>query len=157
MVQRMETVSATTLKNHLGVVLARAALGPVAVERHGRVVAWLVPPDGPAVAPRRSRGPAARQGLRRHEEERLVALCASGDFRPSRWRRAGDQRTLAGLATMLASTEGFDRTRLLVLAEQLCPGMTAPEEFGRWLAQAPVQAARFLPMVRDRMKAWEHS
>lgn len=149
----MDSVSATSLKNRLGEALARAALGPVAVERHGRVVAWLVPPESPVVAPRRSRGPAVRHGLRRHEEERLVALCARGDLRPSRWRRAGDSRTLAGLATMLASTEGFDRTRLLVLAEQLCPGMTKPEEFGRWLGQAPVQAARFLPMVRDRMRA----
>lgn len=149
----MDSVSATSLKNRLGEALARAALGPVAVERHGRIVAWLVPPESPAVAPRRGRSSTVRRGLRRHEEERLVALCASGDLRPSRWRRAGDPRTLAGLATMLASTEGFDRTRLLVLAEQICPGMTAPEEFGRWLAQAPVQAARFLPMVRDRMKA----
>ena len=40
----METVSATRLKNRLVEVLRRAALGPVAIERHGRVVAWLVPP-----------------------------------------------------------------------------------------------------------------
>ena len=43
----MDTVNATELKNRLGPVLARAELAPVAIERHGRVVAYLVPARPP--------------------------------------------------------------------------------------------------------------
>lgn len=143
----METVNATHLKNRLGEVLANAALAPVAIERHGRVVAWLVPPPAaktPVAAHRR----APRWG--RHEEARVVELCARGDFRPSRWLRAGDAHTLAGVAAMLASERGFDRRRMLALAERLHPGMSTPGVFGQWLARAPVEAARFLPLLRQR-------
>lgn len=52
---------------------------------------------------------------------------------------------------MLASQPEFDRVRLLSLAERLCPGMTQPEEFSHWLEDAPVKAARLLPMVRAEM------
>ncbi|MBI4192976.1 MAG: type II toxin-antitoxin system Phd/YefM family antitoxin [Betaproteobacteria bacterium] len=148
----MKTVDATQLKNRLGEVLKQAALGPVAVERHGRVVAYLVPPAaGKAHAGKTRTG---RPGPRwnRRNEERVVELCARGDYRPSRWLRAGDPEVLAGVAAMLASQEGFDRTRMLALAEQLRPGMSTPVGFGRWLARSPVQAARFLPMLEARMR-----
>lgn len=145
----MYSVDATTLKNHLGEVLSRARLAPVAILRHGRVVARLTGvPE--ARAPRRTRD-RARSSLSRAEEERLVRLCASRDLRPSRWMRAGDHRLLAGVATMLASQPEFDRLRLLALAETLSPGMTRPEVFARWLEQAPVKAARLLPMVRAEL------
>src|SRR3972149_2332523 len=52
----------------------------------------------------------------RRLEERVIELCARGDYRPSRWLRAGDPRMLAGVAVMLASQESFDRTRMLALA-----------------------------------------
>jgi antitoxin (DNA-binding transcriptional repressor) of toxin-antitoxin stability system len=147
----MRTVDATTLKNRLGEVLARAALEPVAIKRHGRVVAMLVPP--PVT---RNRKPAARAARaprwNRRTEERAVELCARGDFRPSRWLRAGDARTLAGVATMLASESGFDRARMLALAECLWPGMTAPDTFNGWLARTPVHAARFLPLLAARRR-----
>jgi antitoxin (DNA-binding transcriptional repressor) of toxin-antitoxin stability system len=143
----METVNATRLKNRLGEVLARAALAPVAIERHGRVVAWLVPPPGAkAQTGKKRRTPR----WSRRDEERIVDLCTRGDFRPSRWLRAGDPQLLAGVAAMLASQEGFERTRMLVLAERLHPGMSTPGEFGRWLARSPLQAARFLPLLRQR-------
>lgn len=152
----MQTVLATTLKNRLGAVLARAALGPVAIQRHGRVVALLVPP--PAA---KNRKPATLETRpprwNRRVEERVVELCARGDFRPSRWLRAGDAQTLAGVATMLASENGFDRTRMLALAERLHPGMTTPATFNRWLAHTPVQAARFLPQLAARLREAEPS
>lgn len=142
----MYTVNATQLKNRLGPVLARAEFEPVAVVRHGRVVAYLTPArDAAAKAPRRS---ASKSGLDRNGEERLVQLCASGDLRPSRWLRAGDRRLLAGVATVLASQPGEDRVRLLALAERLYPGMSTPEEFARWLAETRVRASRLLPLVR---------
>ena len=142
----MQTVRATDLKNRLGEVLARVAFGPVAIRRHGRVVALLVPP--PAEETRASdRPPAKAPRWNRRAEERVVELCASGDFRPSRWLRAGDAQTLAGIATMLASETEFDRARMLALAERLHPGMSQPAIFARWLARAPVHAARLLPML----------
>lgn len=146
----METVQATHLKNHLGEVLARAALAPVAIERHGRVVAWLVPPPAAKAQSGKKR---AVPRWSRLDEERVVELCARGDYRPSRWSRAGDPQMLAGVATMLASHDGFDRARMLALAERLHPGMSTPAEFGRWLVRSPVQAARFMPLLRQRMRA----
>ena len=147
----MRSVRATDLKNRLGEVLARVPFGPVAIQRHGRVVALLVPP--PAQKNRGSRRPtAAAPRWNRRAEERVVELCAGGDFRPSRWLRAGDAQTLAGVATMLASESGFDRARMLALGERLHPGMSQPAAFGRWLAHAPVQAARLLPMLAARMR-----
>ena len=147
----MDTVKATELKNRLGAVLERAALGRVAIERHGRVVAYLVPvPAAKRASPNRS---ARREpGWSRLDEERVLELCAKGDFRPSRWLRAGDPRQLAGVAVMLASQEEFDRPRMLALAERLHPGMSTPAGFGRWLTKSPIQAARFLPMLRARMR-----
>jgi antitoxin (DNA-binding transcriptional repressor) of toxin-antitoxin stability system len=145
----MDAVNATELKNRLGAILARAELDRVAIKRHGRIVAYLVPARQPAWhGPRRAR----HRGVERHEEERLVRLCASGDLRPSRWMRAGDRRLLAGVATMLASQPGFPRMRLLALAERLHPGMSTPEGFARWLETAPVKAARLMPMVRAEMR-----
>jgi hypothetical protein len=151
----MKSVRATVLKNRLGEVLRQAATAPVAIERHGRVVAYLVPPriveGSPVKVP-------ARPGKRPHSrwtratEERLAALCAGHDLRPSRWRRAGAAADMAGLATMLAAVRGFDRPRLLALAEALHPGMASHQEFKRWLARAPVDPARFVPMVRARME-----
>ena len=141
----MYTVTATELKNRLGPILARAELEPVAVVRHGRVVAYLTPPHpGKAKRPAR-RGEPAR--LSRAQEERLARLAASGDLRPSRWRRAGDPELLAGIAVMLASEYRAPRMRLLALAERLHPGMTDVAHFGRWLAKSPLKPSRFLPMV----------
>ena len=39
----MDAMDATELKANLGEVLARAAVGTLAIRRHGRVVAYLVP------------------------------------------------------------------------------------------------------------------
>ncbi len=146
----MHTVNATHLKNRLGEVLKRAALGPVAIARHGRIVACLVP--AAAMKARVKQSPAARPRWGRRDEERVAELCARGDYHPSRWLRAGDPRVLAGVAAMLASQAGFDRTRMLALAERLHPGISAPAGFSRWLARSPVQAARFLPILKARMR-----
>ena len=146
----MQTINATQLKNRLGEVLEKATLGPVAIERHGVVVAYIVPAAAKNVKEMRASDKPERNTLTwgRREEERVADLCARADFRPSRWLRAGNARTLAGVAAMLASQQGFDRTRMLALAERLYPGMSTLEEFSRWLARAPVQAARLLPMIK---------
>jgi prevent-host-death family protein len=151
----MEIVKATELKNRLGAVLERATIGRVAIERHGRVVAYLVPvsPRPKRATPNRSA--RAEPGWSRRNEERVLDLCAKGDFRPSRWLRAGNPRQLAGVTVMLASLDDFDRTRMLALAERLYPGTSTPDGFSRWLSNSPIQAARFLPMLHARMQ--EHA
>lgn len=173
----MITVQATTLKNRLGEILRQATLAPVAIAKHGRVVAYLLP-AGSCVVPKarivskspgvvsasartvhvvadKERTPHTRRFAKstwsRRDEERAIELCASGDFRPSRWLRAGNPSILAGIAAMLASQEGFDRARMLGLAERLDPGITSPRALNRWLKTSPVHAARFLPMLRARM------
>ena len=147
----METVDATELKTNLGGVLARAAVDKLAIRRHGRIVAYLVPARE-LEAPRKLRGTAPMpESLSRAEEERLLQLAASGDTRPSRWRRAGHPRLLAGVAALLGSLDLGDRERLLALAEQLWPGMSTLEAANQWLRQSPVKADRFVPMLRARL------
>ncbi len=148
----METVNATDLKHRLGSVLDLATLKEVAITRHGRVVAYLVPAKSRERGARRKTSGTAPPGLGRAQEERLLKLCASGDLRPSRWRRAGDPEVLAGVAVMLASTDLFDRRRLLALAESLHPGMTNPEVFAEWLEHAPVKGARLVPLLEAELR-----
>jgi antitoxin (DNA-binding transcriptional repressor) of toxin-antitoxin stability system len=149
----MESVDATELKTSLGAVLARAAVDTLAIRRHGRIVAYLVPArDHGASGKRTARSLAPMpKSLSREEEERLLELAASGDTRPSRWRRAGDPQLLAGVAMLLGSLDIGDRERLLALAEHLWPGMTTLEVANKWLRNSPVQADRFVPMLRVRL------
>lgn len=153
----MEKVTSTYLKNRLGEVLDKAAVERVAIERHGRVVAYLVPAFEAKPGRRSVLGKSCARPFGRAQEERLLRLCASGDLRPSRWRRAGDPQLLAGIAALLASVDLFDRGRLFALAEQLNPGTSSVESFGRWLATSPVRPARFLPMLRERMRQRERA
>jgi hypothetical protein len=132
-------------------VLEQATLGPVAIERHGRIVAYLVPASPPEKRGR-SRSTQPPPTWDRHYEARVIELCAKSDFRPSRWLRAGNPDMLAGVAAMMASVEGFDRTRMLALAERLKPGMSTVEVFGQWLAKTPIRAERFLPLLKTRIR-----
>jgi prevent-host-death family protein len=141
----MQTVPATEVKNRFGAVLEQAMHGAVAIERHGRVVAYLVPARD--YAGRAAEFPAP---FGRAEEERLLELCASGSLEPSLWRRQGPAFFMAGVATMLASARGFPREALLALARELYPGMADTGTFARWLAGSPLRAARFVPMLRKR-------
>ncbi len=151
----MLTFPATTLKNRLGLALKAAAVAPVAITRHGRVIALLVPPrrrQRTKIKPDSSKRPWGR-----NEEQRLIKLVMANDFRPSRWRRAGDPHTLAGIATMLASVSGFDRARMLALAECLNPGISAPAHFSAWLKHTPVHAARLLPQIKMQRSFSHHA
>lgn len=145
----MKTVTATDLKQRLGEVLDLATLQKVAIERHGQVVAYLVPAGrpGPAVrGGRRARGP----GLSRAQESRLVDLFASGDLRPSRWARGGNASVMAGFAAFLASVDEGDRARLFSLAERLHPGSSSAASIQAWLEESGVDPARLLPMLAAR-------
>ena len=90
--------------------------------------------------------------LNRAYEARLLDLCASGDLDLGLWRRLGPPFFVAGIAVMLASRSGFDRLRLLALAETLHPGSSQPEVFALWLKRSPLRPARFLPLLAARAK-----
>lgn len=152
-IQLVETVTATQLKRRLGELLDRACLQKVAVERHGRVVAYLVPARAPRAPRARPRAGGAPVGLTRAAEERVLRLVAGGDLRPSRWRRAGEPRTMAGMAALLAAAGVLDRQRLFALAEQLHPGMSTVAGFDRWLGTSGVEPSRLLSMVKAMREA----
>jgi antitoxin (DNA-binding transcriptional repressor) of toxin-antitoxin stability system len=154
----METINATELKTNLGGVLARAAVERLAIRKHGRVVAYLVPAREVETSckTRGLGGVSMTKSLSRAAEERLLQLAASGDTRPSRWRRAGDPQLLAGIAALLGSLDLGDRERLFALAEQLWPGMSTLEVANEWLRHSPVKADRFVPMLRARLTQHEH-
>lgn len=103
------------------------------------------------VQPRASRGLSADGHFpvrfEREHEEQLLALCASRDLTPGRWRMLGPAFFMAGLAVMLASAQGADRRNLLALAETLHPGSSLPEVFALWLRRSPLRPSRFLPML----------
>ena len=86
----------------------------------------------------------------RDYEEALLDLAASGELDADVWRARGPGFFMGGLAVLLASAHGFERERYLRLAEELHPGISAPETFGLWLARSALRAARFLPMARQR-------
>ena len=83
----MQTIDATELKTNLGGVLARAAVDRLAIRRHGRIVAYLVPARDVEKPRRKQPQQGMPTSLSRVQEERLLELAASGDTRPSRWRR----------------------------------------------------------------------
>ena len=105
-----------------------------------------------ALVPRREDESLVPDRLGREDESRLLDLCASGSVDPGSWLAAGPAFFVAGLAVMLASATGFDRAAYLSLAESLYPGSTRPETFAQWLARSPVRPARFLPLLRARMR-----
>lgn len=90
--------------------------------------------------------------LDRAYEERLARLCLSGDLEPPSWRAAGPAFFMAGLAVMLAGTDGFDRRRYLALAERLHPGSSRSEVYAIWLAASFLRPSRFVPLLRARMR-----
>lgn len=147
----VETVTATQLKHRLGEFLDRGSLRKVAIQRHGRVVAYLVPASAPAPMATVKR-PRKVRGLSRLHEERLLDLFVSGDFRPSRWKRAGEPGAVAGVLALLASLGAGDRARLFALAEGLRPGISRAASLERWLAEEGLEPGRLLAMLAARRK-----
>lgn len=89
----------------------------------------------------------------REYEQRLADLVASNNYDPKTWRSAGPAFFVAGLAVFAASMSGFDRRRLLDLAEQIHPGSSRADVLGQWLERSPVRPSRFAPMVRQRLRS----
>ncbi|MEO8223734.1 MAG: hypothetical protein ABI661_02940 [Gammaproteobacteria bacterium] len=130
--RRRETCDFATLRSLAQAVGAR--LGVVDVQGSGTT------PD--------SHFPAA---VDRDYEDRLIELGASGNLDQGRWAATGPRFFMAGLAVMLASTDGRDRRRLLALAEQLQPGSSEPAVFNHWLERSPLRPTRFLSLLDIRV------
>ncbi len=69
----MDKVTASAAKQNFGRVLERAATGPVGIERHGKLVAALVPPQWLERAPQLDERQRARADQQRVEQARLMA------------------------------------------------------------------------------------
>jgi len=83
----------------------------------------------------------------RSYEAELLRLCSSRALDPARWLALGPPYFMAGLALLVSSMRGFDRRRLVALAEGLHPGISEPVVFDRWLQRSPLQPSRFLPQL----------
>jgi antitoxin (DNA-binding transcriptional repressor) of toxin-antitoxin stability system len=81
----MDLVAASHVKQNFGEVLARAAVGPVGVERHRKLVAAIVPPEwlaqhdarGDRVRAREAQQQVEQQRLMRHQRIAIDLLCAA--------------------------------------------------------------------------------
>ena len=114
----MDSVAASHAKQNFGEVLARAAHGPVGIERHRKLVAAIVPPHWLARHGAQDERRAARAAQREVEVARLVAhqkigielLCASAAERRRRIASASREvdRWEAG---RLCSRDYIDRWR----------------------------------------------
>ena len=69
----MDKVTASAAKQNFGQVLERAATAPVGIERHGKLVAALVPPHWLGSAPLLDERRRARDAQQRVEQGRLMA------------------------------------------------------------------------------------
>lgn len=85
--------------------------------------------------------------LTRDDEDRLRELVLGGELTASSWRLHGPPFFMAGLAVLLASSRGFDRARLLDLAETLHPGMSDPAVFNLWLQRTSLEPSRFFAQL----------
>ena len=74
----MNTVAASRVKQNFGEILALAAFAPQGIERHGKLVAALVPPDWLARQSNFDERRAARAAQQQVERQRLMAHQALG-------------------------------------------------------------------------------
>ena len=74
----MNTVAASRVKQNFGEILALAALSPQGIERHGKLVAALVPPDWLARQSSLDERRAARASQQKIEMQRLMTHQALG-------------------------------------------------------------------------------
>ena len=68
----------------------------------------------------------------RATEKAFVDLCAHFPPDADLWRQFGAPEFLAGAAVMLAGHSGYDRAAWLALADTLCPGSSAPDQYEKW-------------------------
>ncbi len=134
----METVSASHAKQSFGTVLARAALEPVGIERHGTLVAAVVPPGWLARADALDDRRVAREQQRRVELNRLLAHQRIGIellSQPARRR--------ALLAAAMREVRRWDD-------QALC----SADYIERWRAWLALPVAELVPLMCSDAKGW---
>lgn len=134
----METISASHAKQSFGTVLARAALEPVGIERHGTLVAAVVPPGWLARTEALDERRAAREQQRQVELGRLLAHQRIGITllaQPAR-RRA----LLAAARREVRRWEDKD----------LC----SAEYIDRWREWLALPVAELVPLMCSDAKGW---
>jgi PHD/YefM family antitoxin component YafN of YafNO toxin-antitoxin module len=133
-INNMKSVSATSAKQNFGAALALAKKEPVAIERHGKTVAVLVPANE---APSRERNRAlARERQAAVEAGRLIRhqaiairLLKAGSEEASRLVKEALQRVKRWEDEQLCSQHFIDRWRELLalpvpeMAERMCGDM----------------------------------
>jgi hypothetical protein len=85
----------------------------------------------------------------RDEEALLLTLASFGNVETQHWRKTGPAFFMAGLAVLLAGVRGYDRQRLLQLAEDLHPGSSQTAVYALWLDRSPLEPSRFLPQLEQ--------
>ncbi|MBC5766806.1 type II toxin-antitoxin system Phd/YefM family antitoxin [Ramlibacter albus] len=129
----MEHVEASEVKQNFGAVLARAARGPLAVRRHRKVVAALVPPDWLERGAQLDERRAARLAQKQVEQERLVrhyqvsvTLLSASAAAQSKMLRDARAEVDRWEALALCSTDYIERWRewlalpVKALVQQMC-------------------------------------
>jgi antitoxin (DNA-binding transcriptional repressor) of toxin-antitoxin stability system len=141
----MDIISASRVKQNFGESLARAALGPLGVERHGKLVAGLVPPQWLAQREALDERRAARSAQQQVEIQRLLShqglgialLCATAAQQRSRIEAA--EREVDRWETgQLCSADYIKRWRgwLALPLKQLVPRMCSDADgWGRAMRQ----------------------
>ena len=128
----MDIVAASRVKQNFGEILARAALGPLGVERHGKLVAGLVPPQWLMQRDALDERRAARAAQQQVEIQRLLThqglgielLCATAAQQRSRIQ-AAERDVDRWEAGQLCSADYIARWRgwLALPVRQLVPRM----------------------------------
>ncbi len=134
----METISASHAKQSFGTVLARAALEPVGIERHGALVAAVVPPGWLARAEALDERRAAREQQRQVELGRLLAHQRIGIellAQPAR------RRTL--LAAAKREVRRWEDR-----------GLCSPDYIERWREWLALPVTELVPLMCSEAKGW---
>lgn len=141
----MDTVAASHVKQNFGAVLARAAHGPVGVERHRKLVAAIVPPQWLSQRPQIDERQAARVAQQQIELHRLVAhqrlgielLCAQ-PAQQRKWIEAALREVDRWEERQLCSADYIERWRawLALPAKELVQRMCSDAQgWGRAMRQ----------------------
>src|SRR3954462_4060683 len=135
----MDSIAASEAKQSFGSLLARAQDGPVAIERHGKVVAALVPPQWLEKAAQLDDRRQARAAQQQLEQQRLVnhlrlgieLLCA-----PAKEQRA---RVLAALAQVQRWDDG---------------GLCSADYIERWRQWLALPVASLVQVMCSDAQGW---
>lgn len=110
----MDTITASQAKQNFGALIGRLRQGPVAIERHQKIVAIVVPPasvptiPNPRQAARAAQQQHEQQRLMRHQQWAIELLCAS-KRRQQQYLKAARQVVMRWRDEQLCSDDYIER------------------------------------------------